>query len=268
MKSVSWHWNYIVSFCASLSWQQTNNNRRNINSPLFTVKHAMEEVFFYLSNLTTKSVWPKSCTRLCDIKRVKYGNAWVTIGTTTSLFLHGFRNDASLQIKRYDSANVNALKCYFIALSPTLTLSQYVQTDSTVTIQNKMFQLIISKNQTHHRILSNVKITFWSLPVSHESKTLNDYSSENVFPISQVKFFGHRPNVFKWWKQLRQFGNNIRKYRLVITVEATFNTTVGQMTEKSQRKKNPVTHFIITLTNFPWFLSTENHVPTQNKIHK
>jgi len=38
-------------------------------------------------------------------------------------------------------------------------------------------------------------------------------------------------------KKLTQFGHNVRKSKLVNTVSASFNTTMGQMTEISQRKK-------------------------------
>jgi len=37
--------------------------------------------------------------------------------------------------------------------------------------------------------------------------------------------------------KLSQFGHNVRKYRLVDTVTASFNTISGQMTEMPQRKK-------------------------------
>jgi len=51
-------------------------------------------------------------------------------------------------------------------------------------------------------------------------------------------FFGHRPKRF-WndWKKLSHFGQNIWKYKLKITVMASFNATVGQMTEIFQWPK-------------------------------
>jgi len=42
-------------------------------------------------------------------------------------------------------------------------------------------------------------------------------------------------------KKLSQFGHNIRKYRLLNTVAASFNTTMGEMTEISQRKNKHAT---------------------------
>ena len=50
-------------------------------------------------------------------------------------------------------------------------------------------------------------------------------------------FFGHRPNLFSHdRKKLSQFSHNVLKYRLLNTVTASSNTTMGQMTEMSQNK--------------------------------
>ena len=54
-----------------------------------------------------------------------------------------------------------------------------------------------------------------------------------------VFLFGHR--LKRFWigrKKLSGFVQNIWKYRLMNTATAGFNTTVRQMTEMSQRKKN------------------------------
>ena len=67
------------------------------------------------------------------------------------------------------------------------------------------------------------------------------YRSAAAHPWTSVfyrSFFGRRPKLF--WndrKKLSHFGQNFWKYRVMNTVTASFNTTVRQMTEMSQRKK-------------------------------
>ena len=57
------------------------------------------------------------------------------------------------------------------------------------------------------------------------AKTLHVYT-----PMHELIFFGHRPNVFlNDGKKVSLFGQNLRKYRLVNTVTASFNT-MRQMT--------------------------------------
>jgi len=51
-------------------------------------------------------------------------------------------------------------------------------------------------------------------------------------------FSGHRPKLcWNDWQKLSHFGQNVWKYRLISTVAAGFDTTVRQMTEKSQGPK-------------------------------
>jgi len=55
-----------------------------------------------------------------------------------------------------------------------------------------------------------------------------DRCCESCF-TSKLVFFGHRPNLFlNYPKILSHFGHNVRKYRLVDTVTASFNTITGQ----------------------------------------
>jgi len=50
--------------------------------------------------------------------------------------------------------------------------------------------------------------------------------------------FGHRPKLFlNDRKKLSQFGQNVRRYRLVNIVAASFNTLTRQMTQMSAKKK-------------------------------
>jgi len=55
---------------------------------------------------------------------------------------------------------------------------------------------------------------------------------------SQLFFFGHflviDRNVFEMTEKNCRFGQNVRKYRLVNTVTASFYTTVRQITEMFQ----------------------------------
>jgi len=56
--------------------------------------------------------------------------------------------------------------------------------------------------------------------------------------IAALVVFGRRPNCFELTeKNLNQFGHDVRKYRLVNTIMASFNTVIGEMTGMSQRKK-------------------------------
>ena len=70
-----------------------------------------------------------------------------------------------------------------------------------------------------------------------------DCSWKLLFKLWQVfaarYFSGHWPNFFKDRKKVSGFGHNVSKYRAMHTVMASFNTTVGQMTEMSQRKNWP-----------------------------
>jgi len=79
-----------------------------------------------------------------------------------------------------------------------------------------------------------------------------------VVYFQTVFFFGHRPICF--WndrKKLSHFGQNVWKYRLINTVTASFNTTLRQMTEMSQRKKKQFSN--CTWANFNW-LRKQSHL--------
>ena len=56
----------------------------------------------------------------------------------------------------------------------------------------------------------------------------------------KLVFFSVVDRIFLKWpkKQLCQFGHDVRKYRLVNTFKARFNTIMRQMTEMSQRKNS------------------------------
>jgi len=65
-------------------------------------------------------------------------------------------------------------------------------------------------------------------------------NTKSVGQISQSflsSFFQPQTDFLNDWKNLSRFGDNVRKYRLMNAVSASFNTIMGQTTEISQRKK-------------------------------
>jgi len=102
-------------------------------------------------------------------------------------------------------------------------------------------QVILSTLAPYNRIVLYNSLKFYRdvyIPIGCEHPAI-EYNMSDVFGIilpSSSLFSVVDRNFLSDRKKLSQFGHNVRKCRLVSTITASFNTSMGQMTETSSRK--------------------------------